>query len=83
MPAIHRNRDEIRQIFLKEIPGVDPRLDNVPATSRRRGPCLSAGEVHDDEGGGLGRQLRIAETGTLSVVESEGNGRMCLTCPTP
>ncbi|NEE32708.1 lactate utilization protein, partial [Streptomyces sp. SID7982] len=31
VPAIHRNRDEIRQIFLDEIPGVDPDLDNVPA----------------------------------------------------
>ena len=26
-------------------------------------------------------QLRVAETGTLAVVESEGNGRMCLTLP--
>ncbi|MFB7032822.1 LUD domain-containing protein, partial [Streptomyces sp. NPDC056295] len=31
VPAIHRNRDEIRQIFLDHIPGVDPELDSVPA----------------------------------------------------
>ncbi|OKJ21591.1 hypothetical protein AMK21_09050 [Streptomyces sp. CB00316] len=31
VPAIHRNRDEIRQIFLDRVPGVDPELDNLPA----------------------------------------------------
>jgi L-lactate dehydrogenase complex protein LldF len=28
-----------------------------------------------------GANFAVAETGTLSVVESEGNGRMCLTLP--
>ena len=32
-------------------------------------------------GGGIGRELRVAETGTICVVESEGNGRMCTTLP--
>ena len=30
VPAIHRNRTEIRDIFLREMPGVDPALTNEP-----------------------------------------------------
>src|SRR5829696_3690615 len=30
VPAIHRNRTEIRNIFLREMPGVDPDLDDDP-----------------------------------------------------
>lgn len=57
VPAIHRNRDEIRQIFLKEIPGVDEPGQRHGA-SRRRRPRLPAREVHDDQGGGLRGELR-------------------------
>ena len=31
MPAIHRNRAEIREIFLREMAGVDPGLTDAPA----------------------------------------------------
>ena len=31
VPAIHRNRAEIREIFLRAMPGVDPDLDDDPA----------------------------------------------------
>ena len=31
VPAIHRNRAEIREIFLREMPGVDPALTDAPA----------------------------------------------------
>ncbi|MGC5341759.1 LutB/LldF family L-lactate oxidation iron-sulfur protein [Streptomyces sp. DT171] len=81
VPAIHRNRDEIREIFLKEIPGVDPRLDNAPAH------LAAAARVHLREKfmttkvAVSGANFAVAETGTLCVVESEGNGRMCLTMP--
>lgn len=30
VPAIHRNREEIREIFLRRIPGVDPALGAAP-----------------------------------------------------
>src|SRR5215212_2245700 len=30
VPAIHRNRAEIREIFLREMPGVDPALTDEP-----------------------------------------------------
>ncbi len=81
VPAIHRNRDEIRDIFRQEIPGVDPDLSNDPAeladTARQhlRRRFLQAQVAVS------GANFAVAETGTLAVVESEGNGRMCLTLP--
>lgn len=81
VPAIHRNRAEIREIFLREMPDVDPDLTDDPrrlamaARAHLRRRFLSA------RVGVSGANFAIAETGTLSVVESEGNGRMCLTLP--
>jgi L-lactate dehydrogenase complex protein LldF len=81
VPAIHRNRSEIREIFLREMAGVDPGLsDDPPAlaeAARRhlRAKFLSAKVAVS------GANFAIAETGTTMVVESEGNGRMCLTLP--
>jgi L-lactate dehydrogenase complex protein LldF len=81
VPAIHRNRSEIREIFLREMPGVDPALTDDPpvlaAAARRylRETFLRTKVAVS------GANFGIAETGTLAVVESEGNGRMCLTLP--
>ena len=81
VPAIHRNRSEIREIFLREMPGVDPALTDEPkvlamaARKHLRAKFLSARVAVS------GANFGIAETGTLCVVESEGNGRMCLTLP--
>jgi L-lactate dehydrogenase complex protein LldF len=81
VPAIHRNRAEIREIFLREMVGVDPALTDDPrllamaARSYLRKKFLTA------KVGISGANFGIAETGTLLVVESEGNGRMCLTLP--
>jgi L-lactate dehydrogenase complex protein LldF len=81
VPAIHRNRAEIREIFLREMAGVDPALTDDPpelaGAARRhlRRKFLSAKVAIS------GANFAVAETGTLSVVESEGNGRMCLTLP--
>jgi L-lactate dehydrogenase complex protein LldF len=81
VPAIHRNRAEIREIFLKAMPGVDPGLTDDPhalATAARtylRRTFLSTPVAIS------GANFAVADTGTLAVVESEGNGRMCLTLP--
>ncbi|MFJ9469769.1 lactate utilization protein B [Streptomyces caniferus] len=81
VPAIHRNRDEIREIFLKEIPGVDPGLDTVPAHLAAAARAYLREKFMTTRVAVSGANFGIAETGTLSVVESEGNGRMCLTLP--
>ncbi|MCA1780760.1 MAG: iron-sulfur cluster-binding protein [Intrasporangiaceae bacterium] len=85
VPAIHRNRSEIREIFLREMGGVG-RAAPVDLTDDP--PRLAeAARLHLREKflrakvGVSGANFAIADTGTLVVVESEGNGRMCLTLP--
>jgi L-lactate dehydrogenase complex protein LldF len=85
VPAIHRNRSEVRQIFMREMGKVgmpaDADLGDEPAelagAARRhlREKFLRAKVAVS------GANFLVAETGTLVVVESEGNGRMCLTLP--
>ncbi len=81
VPAIHKNRAEIREIFARTIPGVDPGLTDDPrrlamaARQHLRERFLRARVAVS------GANFAVAETGTLTVVESEGNGRMCLTLP--
>jgi L-lactate dehydrogenase complex protein LldF len=85
VPAIHRNRAEIREIFLREMAAVglpapadltdEPRALAEAARLHLRRKFLEA-EVAIS-----GANFAVAETGTLAVVESEGNGRMCLTLP--
>jgi len=81
VPAIHRNRAEIREIFLREMPDVDPGLTDEPrvlamaARAHLRRTFLAARVAIS------GANVGVAATGTLGVVESEGNGRMCLTLP--
>ncbi|MEU2243021.1 LutB/LldF family L-lactate oxidation iron-sulfur protein [Streptomyces sp. NPDC018338] len=81
VPAIHRNRDEIRRIFLKEIPGVDPELSSRPAELAAAARAYLREKFMTVPVAVSGANFGIAETGTLAVVESEGNGRMCLTLP--
>ncbi len=80
VPAIHRNRAEIRALFERTIAqGQD--LGNeataIAEAARRhlRAKFLSVPVAVS------GANFAIAETGTIGVVESEGNGRMCLTLP--
>jgi L-lactate dehydrogenase complex protein LldF len=81
VPAIHRNRSEIREIFLREMPDAPRGLTDNPAElaaaarEHLRRAFLSA------KVGVSGANFAIAETGSLVVVESEGNGRMCVTLP--
>ncbi|PZQ48298.1 MAG: (4Fe-4S)-binding protein, partial [Phenylobacterium zucineum] len=85
VPAIHRNRAEVREIFLREMkqygtPAPEDITDDpaeLAGAARRhlREKFLRAKVAIS------GANFAIAETGTLVVVESEGNGRMCLTLP--
>jgi L-lactate dehydrogenase complex protein LldF len=79
VPAIHRNRREIRDIFARTIaPGIasddPPQLAEAARTYLRE--RFLAAQV-----GVSGANFGVAETGTVCVVESEGNGRMCTTLP--
>jgi L-lactate dehydrogenase complex protein LldF len=79
VPAIHRNRSEIRDLFARTIaPGIesdDPRDLAEAARVYLRARFLDASF------GVSGANFGVAETGTICIVESEGNGRMCTTLP--
>jgi L-lactate dehydrogenase complex protein LldF len=79
VPAIHRNRSEIRELFARTIaPGIesdDPRDLAEAARLYLRERFLDASF------GVSGANFGVAETGTICIVESEGNGRMCTTLP--
>ncbi|BCL81246.1 iron-sulfur cluster-binding protein [Ktedonobacteria bacterium brp13] len=81
VPAIHRNRAEIYDIFKQNLHDIDIELSDEPSTltaaARQhlrqiflRAPMAVSGV-----------NLAVAETGTIYIAESEGNGRMCLTLP--
>jgi L-lactate dehydrogenase complex protein LldF len=85
VPAIHRNRAEIREIFLREMAGAGrPAPDDLTDEPAR---LAEAARLHLREKflrakvGVSGANFAVADTGALVVVESEGNGRMCLTLP--
>jgi L-lactate dehydrogenase complex protein LldF len=81
VPAIHRNRREIRDIFRREMAGADPDLTDEPAALAEAARRYLRRKFLTARVGISGANFAIAETGTLAVVESEGNGRMCLTLP--
>ncbi|MGW5113417.1 LutB/LldF family L-lactate oxidation iron-sulfur protein [Nocardia sp. NPDC004123] len=81
VPAIHRNRSEIRDIFTESMPGVDPDLTDDPPELAAAARAYLRRTMLNAKVAVSGANFAIAETGTLAVVESEGNGRMCLTLP--
>jgi L-lactate dehydrogenase complex protein LldF len=81
VPAIHRNRSEIRDIFLREMGDVDPALTDDPAALAEAARKHLRRKFLTAQVAISGANFAVAETGTLAVVESEGNGRMCLTLP--
>ncbi|HEV2370918.1 MAG TPA: LutB/LldF family L-lactate oxidation iron-sulfur protein [Streptosporangiaceae bacterium] len=81
VPAIHRNRAEIREVFLREMSDVDPALTDDPAALAEAARLHLRRVFLAARVGISGANFAVAETGTLCVAESEGNGRMCLTLP--
>jgi len=80
VPAIHRNRAEIRTLFERTIArgedlGTSASALTEAARKHLRAKFLSVPVAVS------GANFGIAETGTIAVVESEGNGRMCVTLP--
>ena len=79
VPALHKNRFEIAEIFRRtmNLPGLTATPEDLTAAARAylRDRFLRA------KIGISGANFAIAETGSVGVVESEGNGRMCVTLP--
>ncbi|MFZ0593348.1 MAG: LutB/LldF family L-lactate oxidation iron-sulfur protein [Bryobacteraceae bacterium] len=79
VPALHRNKMEIRKIFLDKMKldhlGEEPE-DLTNAARRYLREKFLRVKI-----GISGANFAIAETGSVCVVESEGNGRMCVSLP--
>jgi L-lactate dehydrogenase complex protein LldF len=79
VPAIHKNRAEIRELFLRKLDVTkltdEPSDLAAAARAHLRRKFLSAKVAVS------GANFAVCETGTVCIVESEGNGRMCLTLP--
>src|SRR4051794_7568505 len=80
VPAIHKNRAEIRELFRRRLKGTEGLTDEpkdlaAAARAHLRQKFLTAPVAIS------GANFGVAETGTIAIFESEGNGRMCLTLP--
>ena len=81
VPAIHRNRAEIRDIFVNKMPNTDDTLQAQPAELAEASRQFLREQFMQAKVAISGANFGVAETGTINIVESEGNGRMCLTLP--
>ena len=80
VPAIHRNRAEIRDLFRRTI-AEGRELSDDPRELVEASRLFLREKFLGARVGVSGANFGVAETGTLVVVESEGNGRMCTTLP--
>jgi len=79
MPAIHKNKEQISQMFHEK---VDPETlaesaEEMTAIARK----VLRKKFYEADMGVSGVNFAVAETGTLCLVENEGNGRFCTTLP--
>jgi L-lactate dehydrogenase complex protein LldF len=80
VPAIHLNRDEIAQLLRRHLPGAE-NLGSQPAELAEAARRYLRAKFLSVPVGISGANFAVAETGTVCVLESEGNGRMCTTLP--
>jgi L-lactate dehydrogenase complex protein LldF len=78
-PAIHKNRKQIAQLFQEKFPDI-PYSEDVDTLTRSAREILRR-KFYQAPVGLSGVNFAVAETGTLCLVENEGNGRMCTTVP--
>jgi L-lactate dehydrogenase complex protein LldF len=79
VPAIHKNRAEIRELFKRKLDVEE--LSDDPAELAEAARRHLRRKFLEARVGLSGANFAVAQTGTVCVVESEGNGRMCTTLP--
>lgn len=79
VPALHKNRQQVREIFMREMQLDD--LGDTPQDLADAARKFLREKFLRVQTAVSGANFLIAETGGVCVVESEGNGRMCLTLP--
>ncbi len=79
MPAIHKTKQDIARLFNEKIPNT-PYTEEVDALIGIGRDVLRK-KFEEADAGISGVNFAIAETGTLCLIENEGNGRMSTTAP--
>lgn len=79
MPAIHKNKRQIAQLFQEKFPDI-PYTEDVDELTQTARTILRE-KFAQAKIGLSGVNFAVAETGTLCLVENEGNGRMSTTVP--
>ena len=79
MPAIHKTKQDIARLFAEEVPGA-AYTEDVDALIQIGRRVLRSKFAQADIGL-TGVNFAVAETGTLCLVENEGNGRLCSSVP--
>ena len=79
VPALHKNRSQIREIFAREM-GL-PDLGDKPSDLTEAARKYLRHKFLTTPLGICGANFLCADTGGVCIVESEGNGRMCMTLP--
>jgi L-lactate dehydrogenase complex protein LldF len=79
VPAIHKNKAQIAKIFHEKVAGA-PYTEEVAELNAIARNTLRR-KFYEAGIGLSGVNFAVAETGTLCLVENEGNGRMCTTVP--
>ncbi len=78
-PAVHKDRREIAELFREHFPEApdSDEIEQLTALARR----VMRERFRGTRMGLSGVNFAVAETGTLCLVENEGNGRMSTTAP--
>ena len=79
VPAIHKNKKQIAQIFHEKLSDT-PYTEDVEELNAIARKTLRQ-KFFDAQVGLSGVNFAVAETGTLCLIENEGNGRMSTTVP--
>jgi L-lactate dehydrogenase complex protein LldF len=79
VPAIHKNRHEIRDLFQRELGFAE--LSDEPRALAEAARVHLRKKFMETRVAVSGANFGVASTGTVCVVESEGNGRFCTTLP--
>ncbi len=77
-PAIHKSKEEVADLFVEK--AKTPRYETIPELTEAARQLLREKFIKADMGIS-GANFMVAETGTVTIVTNEGNGRMCTSMP--
>jgi len=79
-PIVHRTRDEVADLFQQKLNASDDEVSDIPAITAFARRTLRQEFLAADMGIS-GANFAVAETGSLSIVTNEGNGRLTTSAP--